>query len=288
MTSNTPMKKNTACRIVFPILDTTGKPLTGATGADSEVSLDGGNFGDITDEVHEIATNSGIYYLDLTAGETNGDVVAIQTKVSNATGTTTVLVFYTAGQTFNEMDTVIDDILIDVGTAITDIGAIPTNPILATEDGSSFTAIPAPADMALDSTVAKESTLGAPAVSISADIVAIPTNPMLDTENGSSFVSIPGMATQTSIDDIPSESNFKTLNATALGDISDGIWTRASDGTFTTEDLLKIVAAILGGKTTITVTAPGVATVVFRDLSDTVDKVTAEVEGSERTSVVII
>ncbi|GAI98736.1 unnamed protein product, partial [marine sediment metagenome] len=106
------MVKNSAQRIVFPILDADGDPVTGAAAdtPDSEYSLDGASFVDITDEIHEIATASGIYYLDLTAGETNGDVVCIQIKTATAGTKTTVLVFYTAAQSLNTIDTGVDAI----------------------------------------------------------------------------------------------------------------------------------------------------------------------------------
>ena len=106
MASSFPLKKNTAVRIVFPILDADGDPVTGAAGdtPDSEYSLDGAGFGDCSNEISEIATSSGIYYLDLLAAETNGDVVCIQIKTATGTTKTTVLVFYTAAQTLDELD----------------------------------------------------------------------------------------------------------------------------------------------------------------------------------------
>ena len=69
--------KNTAFRVVFPILDADGDIVTGATGLDSEISKDQGTFADCTNEATEIATSSGIYYLDLTNTEMNADHVAI-------------------------------------------------------------------------------------------------------------------------------------------------------------------------------------------------------------------
>ena len=109
MTSSFPMKKNTATRIVFPILDNDGDPVSGAAGLDSEYSLDGGAFTDCTNEATEIGS-SGIYYLDLTAAETNGDVVCIQVKTTTTDAKTTVLVFYTAAQTLDEVDSNVDAI----------------------------------------------------------------------------------------------------------------------------------------------------------------------------------
>ena len=77
-------KKNTAYRVTFTILDADGDPVTGATGLDSEVSKDAGTFADCTNEATEIATASGVYYLDLTSTEMNADTVAVQVKTTSA------------------------------------------------------------------------------------------------------------------------------------------------------------------------------------------------------------
>lgn len=86
--------KNTAFRVMFPILDNTGSPVSGAAGLDSEISKDQGTFADCTNEATEIATSSGIYYLDLTSTEMNADGVAVIVKTSTTDAKTTVLVFY--------------------------------------------------------------------------------------------------------------------------------------------------------------------------------------------------
>lgn len=86
--------KNTAYRVTFPILDADGDLVTGASGLDSEVSIDGGTFGDCTNEATEIATSSGMYYLDLTSGEMNGDTIAIIVKTSTTGAKTTPIVLY--------------------------------------------------------------------------------------------------------------------------------------------------------------------------------------------------
>lgn len=88
--------KNTAYRVTFPILDADGDLVTGATGLDSEVSKDGGTFADCTNEATEIATASGMYYLDLTSTEMNADTVAIIVKTSSSGAKTTPMVFYPA------------------------------------------------------------------------------------------------------------------------------------------------------------------------------------------------
>lgn len=86
--------KNTALRITFPIWDADGDLVTGAAGLDSEVSKDGGTFADCTNEATEIATSSGMYYLDLTSTEMNADTVAIIVKTSTSGAKTTAIVLY--------------------------------------------------------------------------------------------------------------------------------------------------------------------------------------------------
>lgn len=87
-------QKNVAYRVTFPILDADGDLVTGATGLDSEVSKDGGAFADVTAEATEIATSSGMYYLDLTSTEMNADCVAIIVKTSSSGAKTTPIVLY--------------------------------------------------------------------------------------------------------------------------------------------------------------------------------------------------
>lgn len=87
-------RKNAAYRVTFPILDADGDLVTGATGLDSEISKDAGTFADCTNEATEIATSSGVYYLDLTSTEMNADTVAIIVKTTSSGAKTTVLVMY--------------------------------------------------------------------------------------------------------------------------------------------------------------------------------------------------
>lgn len=87
-------QKNVAYRVTFPIFDADGDLVTGATGLDSEVSKDGGTFADCTNEATEIATSSGMYFLDLTATEMNADCVVIIVKTSSAGAKTTPIVLY--------------------------------------------------------------------------------------------------------------------------------------------------------------------------------------------------
>lgn len=87
-------KKNEAYRVTFPIFDADGDLVSGAADLDSEISKDGGTFADCTNEATEIATSSGIYYLDLTSTEMNADTVAIIVKTSTSGAKTTPLVMY--------------------------------------------------------------------------------------------------------------------------------------------------------------------------------------------------
>lgn len=86
--------KNTAYRLTFPIFKSDGTLITGAAGLDSEVSKDAGTFADCTNEATEIATSSGIYYLDLSSTEMNADCVAIVVKSSSTGAVYPVFVLY--------------------------------------------------------------------------------------------------------------------------------------------------------------------------------------------------
>lgn len=144
--------KNQAYRITFPIYDNDGDLVTAAAALDSEVSKDGGTFADCTNEATEIATSSGVYYLDLTATEMNADTVAIIVKTTTTDAKTTVLVLYPAepadiivnvkkvngtDQTAGDLaalvttvDTVVDSILDDtddIGVAGAGLTAVPWN-----------------------------------------------------------------------------------------------------------------------------------------------------------------
>lgn len=87
-------QKNVAYRHIFPIFDADGDLVTGAAGLDSEISKDCGTFTDCTNEATEIATSSGMYYLDLSATEMDADSVAIIIKTSTSGAKTTPVVLY--------------------------------------------------------------------------------------------------------------------------------------------------------------------------------------------------
>lgn len=79
-------------RATFPILDADGDLVTAAGSLDSEVSKDSGTFADCTNEATEVATSSGMYFLDLTGAEMEAKVVAVIVK--SAGGKTTPMVLY--------------------------------------------------------------------------------------------------------------------------------------------------------------------------------------------------
>ena len=62
-------------------------------------------------------------------------------------------------------------------------------------------------------------------------------------------------------------------------------WATVIDSGYTAGEILAILAAVAAGRTQITDLGGGNATVVFRDLGNTLDRVEADVTGSERTSV---
>lgn len=87
-------KKGVALRVTFPILDADGDLVSGAAGLDSEISKDGGTFADCTNEATEIATSSGMYYLDLTSAEMDADTVAVIIKTTSSGAKTSPIVLY--------------------------------------------------------------------------------------------------------------------------------------------------------------------------------------------------
>lgn len=109
-------RKNQAYRATFPIMDNDGDLVTGATGLDSEVSKDAGTFADCTNEATEIATSSGMYYLDLTATEMNADTVAVKVKSTSTDSKDTVLVFYPSseGTAADGVEPTIDEAIFEI------------------------------------------------------------------------------------------------------------------------------------------------------------------------------
>jgi len=64
-------------------------------------------------------------------------------------------------------------------------------------------------------------------------------------------------------------------------------WTEIIEGTYTAAEVMRLLVSVASGKTTINDNGNNTATVVFRNLSDTADSITAEMQGSERTNVIL-
>jgi hypothetical protein len=85
---------NARYRAVFPIRDNDGDLVTGAAALDSEASQDQGTFADCTNEATEIATASGLYYLDLIATELDTKCTAVIVKTTTTDAKTTALILH--------------------------------------------------------------------------------------------------------------------------------------------------------------------------------------------------
>jgi hypothetical protein len=64
-------------------------------------------------------------------------------------------------------------------------------------------------------------------------------------------------------------------------------WTETIESGYTAAEILRLLAAVAAGKTTITDLGGGLAEVVFRDVNDVKPRITADMTGSERTAVVV-
>lgn len=64
-------------------------------------------------------------------------------------------------------------------------------------------------------------------------------------------------------------------------------WASIIEGSYTAEDLLRIIASVIAGKTSITALGDGSAIVVFRSITDASNLVTSTVRGSERTDMTL-
>ena len=64
-------------------------------------------------------------------------------------------------------------------------------------------------------------------------------------------------------------------------------WTEVIESGYTATEVLRILLAVAAGKTVITDNGGGTATVQFRDVADTKDRVEADMTGSERTTITL-
>lgn len=92
------VERGVATRITVPIFDTTGALVTGGAGLAARISLDAAAHAATTNAPVEIAASMGMYYLDLTAAETNAQTLAIKVTSSTAGAVATPVVIYTVRQ----------------------------------------------------------------------------------------------------------------------------------------------------------------------------------------------
>ena len=319
MVSTFPLKKGAAARIVFPILDADGDPVSGAADLDSEVSIDGGAFADCTNEAVEIGT-SGIYYLDLTADETNGDVICVQVKTTTSGAKTTVLVFYTAGQTLDDMQSDITAIknktdklnfnsdatplvLADVRdvhdaavTGVDDFKADVSNLDVAVSTRSSHTAADV-ADAVWDELIADHTTTGTfgaknqnlvPSENVNdykADVSTIPadvwsyTTRALTDKSDFNLAADQSGVTIGTVNNVGDKTGYE-LSASGIDAILDDVL----EGTLTVRQAMRIILAAAAGKST----GGGTSTIRFRDLADSKDRIVATVDSDgNRTDVTL-
>lgn len=250
------MKKNAATKIVFPILDADGDPVSGAADLDSEYSLNGGGFNDCNGEATEIGA-TGVYYLDLIAGETNGDVVCIQVKTSTSGAKTTVLVFYTAAQTLDELDTVCDGI-----KAVTD--NLP--------DSGALTTIQADLDNPAQYKATGFSTHSA------ADVWSVVARTLTDKAGFSLAADQSGVTVGTVTTLTNWQKTGYALSAAGIDSIIDEV----VEGTLTLRQAIRLIVSMMAGKSS----GGGTATLKYRDYGDSKDRLTFTVDANGNRSAV--
>jgi len=289
--------KNQAYRVTFPILDADGDLVTGATGLDSEVSKDAGTFADCTNEATEIATSSGVYYLDLTATEMNADTVAIIVKSSTSGAKTTTIVLYPIT---NGLDIPVNATYLG-GTAQTgrDVGA---SVLLSSGTGTGqldFTSGVVKADVRQFGGTNATTSGGRPEVNTShvggtlqtaGDLATLITavDDLVDTEVAAIFNRIGAPVGASISADIAS-----VLAAilvvddyvdTEIAAMPASVWSYTVEGSYTAVQLLRIALAAMAGK----LSGAATTTVSIRDLGDTKNRIVATVDADGNRSAVTL
>jgi len=119
-----PAKKNTEFNLYFAMYDSNSDYMTGAGSWAITISKDGGTFGAADNTPSELATDSGVYKLVLTATEMNADVVIVKIVASGAKCPPAII--YTSSTDFSGLSTDIGTVDTAVGTmntAVTDVAA---------------------------------------------------------------------------------------------------------------------------------------------------------------------
>lgn len=78
-----------------------------------------------------------------------------------------------------------------------------------------------------------------------------------------------------------------TINQLTQTDVEGAVLEARIDGTVTLRQVLRLLAAVAGGKTAIVDNGDGTAAVTFRDLTDSKQRVQAAMSGSERSAVTL-
>ncbi len=248
-------RKNTAFRVTFPIFNSSGDLATGASGLDSEVSIDAGTFAECTNEATEIATSSGIYYLDLTAGEMNGDTVALNVKSTGNKNTTIVIYPEEIGDIRADVvqisgdTTAADNLAADVAAVKSETAAILTDTAEIGTAGAGLTAVASAANLATLTGY------------VDTEVAAIKAK----TDNLPAWPAATG--------DIPSASS-----------IASAVWSYVAEGALTAVQLYRIIVAALAGKST----GGGTTSVAFRDVADSKNRIAATVDADgNRTAITL-
>jgi hypothetical protein len=263
--------KNQAHRITFPIFDADGDLVAGATGLDTEISKDAGTFADATNEATQIATASGLYYLDLTAAEMNADTVAIIVKSTE--GKTTPIVLYPCDAA-------------DIPVNVTHIGGVlqtgrdlGTSVLLSSGTGTGQVSLAA-GRVAADAVywngtaVAVPDTAGHPKVTIKDGT----GTGELDTNAGKVSIATGGIIAGSFATDAI---NGAAIAASAANEIRDAIMAAVveSEGSYTVQQVQSLLLAVLAGVT-------GSGGTVFKSPNGVATRLTATVNASnERTAM---
>jgi hypothetical protein len=81
--------------------------------------------------------------------------------------------------------------------------------------------------------------------------------------------------------------SISSTTALSPQSLAAAVWSQAIENGHTAEEIIRLLAAVAAGQTSITDLGGGSATVIFRDLDDTKDRITASMTNSERTSLVL-
>lgn len=308
--------KNTAYRVYLPILDADGDLVAGATGLDSEISKDGGTFTDCTNEATEIATSSGMYYLDLSSTEMNADAVCIIVKTSSSGAKTTPIVLYpcetgdidvdvtawngtavsspaTAGIPEVNVKNINNVAATSVTTVNANIGT--TQPTNYTGTGASALVKSDMVDIAGAAVSTSSAQIGVNAVSVANNAItaaaiatdaidndAIAANAVSKIQSGLSTLDAAGVRTAVGLASANLDTQLDALptadeNADALLDRTAGVETNR-----TLRQALRLMLAALGGK----LSGAATTTVTIRDTNDSVNRITATVDADGNRSAV--